>query len=188
MDEELEDVTEFIPAKLTAGTTLDLRVELSAYPAPTWTATLYLRGIGGAFDIVGAADGSSHRLQATAVDTAAWAAGEYTYLLRVTDGANVHNVESGRLELLPDLAQAEAGFDGRSHNRRVLDAVEAVLEKRASQDQERYRINNRELYRTPMAELIRLRTYYRNLVADEERRARGRGRFRQVKVAMTPVK
>ena len=61
----------------------------------------------------------------------------------------------------PDIAQLAAGHDARSHVQRVLDAIEAVLEKRATLDQEQYRINNRELRRTPIADLLKLRDRYR---------------------------
>src|SRR5690606_10716299 len=101
------------------------------------------------------------------------------------DGANVYAVESGRVRITPDLAQAAAGFDGRSQNRIALDAIDAVLARRATLDQERYRINNRELYRTPIEDLIRLRSYYATLVAREEATRKGVSPFgRQVKVVM----
>ena len=45
---------------------------------------------------------------------------------------------------------------------RTLEAIEAVIEKRASIDQERYKINNRELWRTPIPELLVMRDRYRS--------------------------
>jgi hypothetical protein len=52
--------------------------------------------------------------------------------------------------------------------------LEAVIEGRASLDQERYRINNRELYRTPMETLIKLRNQYRAEVSRERAKASGK--------------
>ena len=49
-----------------------------------------------------------------------------------------------------------------------LDAIEAVIENRATLDQERYRINDRELWRTPVTELIKLRQRYRAEVQAEK--------------------
>ncbi len=48
-----------------------------------------------------------------------------------------------------------------------------MIEKRASRDQERYTINNRELWRTPMRDLLLLRDTYRVEVRKEELKARG---------------
>ena len=52
-----------------------------------------------------------------------------------------------------------------------------MIEKRASLDQERYRINNRELYRTPIADLLKLRDLYRAEVRREQAAARGQNPF-----------
>ena len=73
----------------------------------------------------------------------------------------------------PDIAQLAAGHDARSHVQRVLDAIEAVLEKRATLDQERYRINNRELVRTPVADLLKLRDRYRGELARMKAASKG---------------
>ena len=66
-----------------------------------------------------------------------------------------------------------AGHDARSHVQRVLDAIEAVLEKRATLDQEQYRINNRELRRTPIADLLKLRDRYRGELARMKAASKG---------------
>jgi hypothetical protein len=57
------------------------------------------------------------------------------------------------------------GADGRSFVKQALDAIEAVLAKRATKDQERYVIevngSRRELWRTPIGDLLKLRDRYR---------------------------
>lgn len=55
-----------------------------------------------------------------------------------------------------------------SHAERVLVAIEAVIEGRASKDQESYKIGDRELVRTPLRDLLLLRDRYR----EDVRRAR----------------
>jgi enamine deaminase RidA (YjgF/YER057c/UK114 family) len=148
------------PSSITAGTTFDRTVILTAYPAPDWELRAYLRGPQ-SIDLEAAAEGYGHRFLAPATDTAGWAAGEYWYSLRATNGVDVVEVESGQITIKPDLAALEAGHDGRAHVQKVLDAIEAVLEKRATLDQQRYTINNRELWRTPIPELLVLRDRYR---------------------------
>ncbi|UXU73696.1 hypothetical protein [Paracoccus sp. SMMA_5] len=97
---------------------------------------------------------------------------------------DVVQIETGNMRLRPDISLIPAGHDGRSHAARVLDAIEAVLENRATMDQQKYAINNRELWRTPIPELLLLRDRYRAELRREQQAAR-RGQSllgRQVKV------
>lgn len=134
-----------------------------------------LRGAG-SINLTAQAEGAAHRFLAQATETADWASGDYWYSIRATDGTDVIEVESGQITIKPDLASITEPHDGRNHVQRMLDAIEAVLEKRATIDQERYRINNRELYRTPIGELLKLRDRYR---AELARMRRGAGLFDQ---------
>lgn len=168
-----------IPDTIAAGTSFSASTTQLAF-ADGWTLTLFLRGPG-AQQVEATRSGATHTFAATPAATAAWEAGDYAYTIRATDGADVVEVESGRVRITPNLAAGNV--DTRSHARITLEAIEAVIEKRATLDQERYRINNRELYRTPIGDLLKLRTFYRNEVAREDARARGRSRFRQIKFA-----
>jgi hypothetical protein len=48
----------------------------------------------------------------------------------------------------------------RTHAKRVLDAIEAVLENRANLDQQSYTVEGKRLDRTPISELLKLRREY----------------------------
>lgn len=56
---------------------------------------------------------------------------------------------------------------GESHAQRVLAAIEAVLERRATVDQQSYGIEGRSLARMPIGDLLRFRDRYRAEVAAE---------------------
>lgn len=165
-----------IPGKIGAGLTFDALLTLTAFPAPEWSVTLHLRGPE-AINLAATADGSQHRLHADAATTADWSAGEYWFTLRATRGAEVSEVEQGQLTIAPDVAALTEPYDGRSQAQIALEAIDAVLAKRATLDQERYRINNRELYRTPIADLLKLRSYYAEQVKREKAAACGRNPF-----------
>jgi hypothetical protein len=169
-------VTCTIPDKIGAGLTFSVLLTLTAYPAPEWSVSLLLRGAS-AIDLQGVAEGSQHRISATATETAAWAPGAYWYTLRATRGAEVVEVEQGQLTITPDLSAVTGPYDGRSQAQIALEAIDAVLAKRATLDQERYRINNRELYRTPIEQLIKLRSYYAEQVKRENAAACGTNPF-----------
>lgn len=134
---------------------------LTAYPAPDWEVTALLRGPS-VINLSAEPSGNGHRFIVSAADTAAWTPGNYWYSIRATRDGEVVEVDSGEIVIEPDFSSTVAGFDGRNHARRVLDAIEAVLERRATLDQERYTINNRELWRTPIADLLVLRDRYRS--------------------------
>lgn len=161
-----------IPTEIKAGLTFGVTVELADHPAPDWALVLLLRGPS-SITIESTDLDAAHRLAATAAATANWVAGEHSYSLRATNGGDVAEIEAGTVVIVGDIAAIPAGTDTRTHVRKVLAAIEAVIEKRATLDQERYRINDRELYRTPVAELLRLRSHYRAELARENAKGKG---------------
>jgi len=176
-------MTGSIPDTIRAGATLDLPVVLTAHPAPAWSLTLILRGPS-QIDLQSAADGPSHLLGAEAAVTADWTPGKYWWQLRAQSGETVEVVDEGQLTVAADLAAVDGPHDGRTHPERVLAAIEAVIEGRASMDQESYSINNRSLSRTPIADLLVLRSKYKAEVLAARRVAAGGSSLfgRQIKV------
>lgn len=160
-----------LPSKIQAGVTFALTLTLTTYPPDDWTLTLIMRGPQ-AIDLTSTADGGSHLITADAETTAEWAPGRYWCSLRATDGTEVVELSTGDVEVLRDLAQVTGAFDGRGHVRKVLDAIEAVIEGRASLDQQSYKIGDRELVRMSVAELLKFRDRYRAELAREEAAAR----------------
>jgi hypothetical protein len=174
----------YFPLSIPAGVTFERSLCLDDYPASDgWSLTVALRGPQ-AINLTSTADGDQHDLTASAATTATWTAGLYSYSIRATKAGEVHQIEQGTIEIEPDVAAIATGVDQRSHARRTLDAIEALLENRATIDQERYRINNRELYRMPIAELLKFRDQYRAEVQREEIAARGGNGFRAVRVVL----
>ncbi|MDT9105817.1 hypothetical protein RSW49_23025, partial [Escherichia coli] len=112
-----------------------------------------------------------------AATTAGWAPGVYWYSLRATKGGAAREVAKGQLTVLPDLANVPEGYDGRTQNQIALDAINAVIAKRATMDQQRYIIDKRELWRTPMQDLLKLRAFYAVQVRRECARANGKSGF-----------
>lgn len=178
-------MTGIVPKKISAGVNFTATLWRPEFSGATWTATIILRGPG-VIDLEGTRDGARHVWDVAAAESASWTPGDYAFAVRVTDGDAVHEIESGRVRIMPNLAALSAGAETRSEARIALDAINAVLAKRATLDQERYRINNRELYRTPIAELLKLRAHYVELCrAEDAEAAGGRKLFgKQVKIRM----
>ena len=165
---------EYLPSEIVGGVTLSVPVTLTAYPASEWTLSVYLRcQHAHPIDLTATADGDTHVIAATAEESGDFHVDTYYYSMRVTDGTDVHEVDSGTVKIIADLAAIHGSYDGRGHVQRVLDAIEAVIEGRASLDQERYKINNRELQRTPIGELLALRSRYREEARRERAASKG---------------
>lgn len=164
------------PLRARAGVTWTWeRQDLTAYPAPAWTLTYWLKQQGGSgahFSIVAAANGAYHRVTVSAATTAGYLAGDYTWVAIASAGTDSYEVDSGTLTVQPKYSENVA-LDDRSHAKKVLDAIEAVIEGRASKDQQQYTIGNRALTRMPIDELLRFRARYKAEVAAEERLANG---------------
>lgn len=177
MGERLEVALPYIADKITAGVDYSVAVGDPAYSSGDWTLTLHLRGAT-PYDLPFDRDASRHVLSVKGGDTAAWVPGRYAFALRASNvDGSVVELEKGSVTILPDIAAAGAGFDGRSQAQTALDAISAVLAKRATVDQQRYRINNRELYRMDIGELLKLRSFYVAEVARENAATSGRGGF-----------
>lgn len=165
------DENRLISGEVTAG------VDYAAYvarPSAGLTYSLHLRGPG-VIDLT--ADAAGHFL-APGVTTATWTAGTYEYRLRALDGnGGITEPDRGTIVVRPDFLALQPGSDLRSQNEIALDAINAVLAKRATQDQQRYTINNRELWRTPMKDLLALRQFYALQVGRERRKLKGCGQF-----------
>lgn len=161
--------------EIVIGDTLDFETSVPDYPnTDGWTLNFRLIPIvtGTAISFTAAGtpteDADGYRVQLAPATTAAWTAGDYAWNSYLTKtGARV-TLESGQVTLLPDPAVATAPRDNRSHARKVLEAIEAVIEGRATKDQEEYTIGDRSLKRTPLEELRKMRTDYRAEVRAEE--------------------
>lgn len=175
--------TEF-PKTITAGLTLKADLATPDYPAPAWAAIAYLRGPA-SIDIQASALGTLHAFAVPGAETSDYAPGLYSFSVRVTDGSDVFEVASGRVEVVADTVALEAGHDPRGHAERTLAAIEAVIEGRASKDQQSYTINGRTLVRTSISELLQLRETYRREVARLKGGSAGRRLMRRkVRVVM----
>jgi hypothetical protein len=154
------------------------RTDLGTDYAPASYSLKYVlrrHDTGAEIEITCSESGSDYLAEVASATTAVYAEGFYAwqaYIIRTSDSERVL-VGQGTVELLAN--RDSVATDPRSHARKVLDAIEAVLESRASKDQEEYAIAGRSLKRTPIAELRALREAYKAEVDAEERKLNGAG-------------
>ncbi len=119
------------PKQVRAGDTWRWSRSFDCYPAPTWVLTYTFYSAAGVLSFDADADGTSHSVNIAAADTAAYTAGRYDWTAAVTDGTDRLTVGSGTIQIFPDVAEA-VSYDGRSHARKMLDAIIAILEGRGT--------------------------------------------------------
>jgi hypothetical protein len=154
---------------LVAGDTLDFVDSAPDYPATDgWTLKyrlipLFASPAQSPITLAATTSGADYRVQVLPASTSAWTAGTYSWARWVERTNERYTLDplTPFLTVLADPSTAAQGYDPRGHARKVLDAIEAVLENRASLDQEEYAINGRSLRRTPVADLLKLRDKYR---------------------------
>ena len=163
------------------------RTDLGAdYPPASYAMTygLALEGVDDTEKTLTASeDGQDYVIEVASATTKDYPPGVYhwqAYITRSSDSERI-TVGRGRFEALPDLSVA--GTDPRSHYKIVLDALEAVLEDKATRDQQARSVAGRSVTLLTPEELRQWIGHYRQLHAQEvarEQVARGRGTGRRV--------
>ncbi len=177
------------PTEFRAGDSLTWKRQLSDYPSTEYTLKYAFRGNTGSFDITASSSDSDHLVSVSPTITAAYDAGFYHVQGYVEKSGARHTVFESRIEVKPDLAAAGSTFDGRTHARKVLSNIEAVLENRSTKEIDESEIEGVKIKRIAHSELLALASKYRGLVKQEEAAERlklGQGSGRTVLVRFGP--
>ena len=113
------------------------------------------------------ASGDLHLVTLSATVTAAYHADSYYFEGYATLSGQRFKIASGQITVTQNIT-VDNNYDARSHARKTLAAIQAVIEGRASIDQQEYTIGNRSLKRTPIADLLVLLSKYETLVKSED--------------------
>ncbi len=180
----MDSVLKELPSLIVAGTAVEFDREYSGIDPAVYTATAYLTNASNSYSISSVDFGYNHfRFLATPLVTTTWVAGDYVISVQIDDGAGgIYVTESASVMVQPALGTAA---DLRSHAKRVLDALEATLEGKASQDQLSYSIRGRSLSRMSPGELLDWRDRYKAEYAKEKREEdirNGRGHSATIRV------
>lgn len=158
------------PTTVYAGDTIEWTKALGDYPATECTLSYSLVREGASISITASASGSEYAISVPAATSAAWQPGEYQWTSYVTSGATRKVIETGSLIIRAN--PAAGGYDTRSYVKRVLDAIEAMLEGRATSDVTSYSIGGRSVSKASVAELLAWRSQYRREYEREQAAAR----------------
>ena len=162
------DIPTTEPKSFYAGDSVKWKKSLSNFPATTWTLTYTLINADQSITVTSTADGDDHLMQITPDASAGFQFGKYAFIGRVTDGTDVYAVTSGNIQVKRNLALGPTEL--KSQNERILDAINANIEKKATKDQQSMTVEGRSLTRYTFTELLTAQKYYKRIV-DNERRA-----------------
>lgn len=174
------------PIEIVSGDLVTWKLRLDDYlPDDGWSLIYYLtRSTGSQSATATNAGDGYHQVTISTGSSAALTAGEWSYTGQVVKGTSErYTVRRGVVLVRANPTAGEV--EDRDHVRRVLEALEATILGKASQDQLSYSIAGRSLSKMPPADLIAWRDTYRAEVRqleDRERLARGESSRTRVRV------
>ena len=163
-----------LPQNLISGDTWEVYFsppDGTKIPVNGWSLNLALRG-NTTTDIVGTYNTSTNTYTIGAtLAQAAYLPGSYSYSLYLMSSTKRETIESGNIDILEN--PLTEFIDQRSHNKIMLDAIDAYLEKKATQQQIDHietRLDGKSLTRMSSLDLQKLRQTYSRLVKIEQQR------------------
>ncbi len=156
------------PETFTQGDTVQWTESFEDYPASNFTLTYVATGPSNSnITITATANGDDYVVTMTPTISGAFdPPGLYSWYRYVTDGQNNRYTNGhGEFNVLADPTKIAPGQDQRDHYRIVLDAINAVIEGRATQAEEEFSIAGRSLRRTPLKDLLGFKLQYERLLA-----------------------
>lgn len=155
------------PTELRAGDLWEWTRTSVDYPASAWTLTYYLRAsTHPPITIVASADGDDHAVSEAATATGEHPPAVYDWIARVDDGGTeVHTIDSGRLRVLPNLA--DANVDPRTFSQKALEALEEAMLDHAGRTHGSVSIEGRSISWQSWDDLERQHQRFKSQVAKE---------------------
>jgi len=124
-----------IPLFLTAGASVEFEADTPEYgSADSYTGLLELINGSAKISLSSASTlGETHTFTAATTVSDDWLAGRYNWRLSAVKTGEKWPIAEGEIEIRPDIAAATT-LDARSHVRKVIDSIEAVIERRATRE------------------------------------------------------
>lgn len=141
-----------------AGDSLTWEFAPGNYPdTGGWTAkTIFTEGSVNQ-EVIGTAQGAGWLFKLTPEDSAKFPGALYTWVIQFTNTDQRITGATGATQVYPNLEDGPA----KSHAQKVVEALEAVIEGRASQDQIQMTIGGRSITRMSVDDLLKFLNYYR---------------------------
>lgn len=175
------EIPDIEPDSFIAGDTVKWTKSTADYPAPIWTLTYEFRGTA-RHTVVCTANGSDFLATISATVSATFTPGDYAWFAQVSFGSEKYTIGSGTVSVKTNPSIGTEAQDRRSHAKKMLDAIEAMMEGNASREEMQYEVSLpggslRRLWFCTKEDLIKFHSHYAALVRQEqnaERLAQGK--------------
>ena len=162
------------PESFAAGDRVQWKRTLADFPiSEGWTLKYYLRG-NFAHDplvLTATTSGTDYSIDLTVAETSDYTPGIYYWqaFVELADDRKCIGQGSFLIAVNPTDTAGQP-YDGRTHARRCLDSIQAVMEGRATRDDQRYVLQavGRSVDKMPIKDLMAFRDYYLAEVQREE--------------------
>ncbi|MCC8368785.1 MAG: hypothetical protein LN573_01705 [Rickettsia endosymbiont of Oxypoda opaca] len=145
----------------TVGETVQWQKELINYPTKDgWQLVYCCRNFAYSFEVKAEVQKDHYVIRLSSEETSKYKPAIYWWQSRIIKENEQYIVENGEFVIKPNLALLDS-YDGRSHVKKVLDALEATILGKASRDQLSYSISGRSLSRLSPTELLKWRDTYK---------------------------
>ncbi len=158
----MPDIPTSAPQTATAGDSLTWYQSAGdCTPADGWALSVEV--VGKDLSVAATNDNGQHRVTLTTAQTQGLGAGAWSWVARATKAGERVTVARGTLTLAPDPLGEQAS--ATTHAERMLAAIEALIEGRATSDLSSYSVAGRSLTKMTFDELLAARSYFRHEVA-----------------------
>lgn len=165
----MPDIPNSEPSEIAAGDLATWKISDSDFPAgDSWELTYALVKSGTLIEITASADGDDHLVSEASATTASWTPGTYKYQGYFTKSGARYLRREGTIKILPDFASQSSGYDDRSHVKKTLDALESMIEGKASKAQAGRVVGGEILADMPIHRLIEWRDKYKGYYESEQ--------------------
>jgi hypothetical protein len=157
------------PKQIIAGLSYSWTKKLPLYKASDgWTLAYTIVSQNAQYDLTVVASGDDFDVTILKADSAKFEAGSFKLIGYVDDGTDRIQVFCNDLVIVPDFTKAG---DFRSYAAQTLEAIEAMLLKSASKDQQSITVDGQSLARRTVADLLTLRDRFQREVRLEKKAA-----------------
>ncbi len=174
----MDNTYDRFPQLFVAGEYFNVTLNDESYPSSTWAANYFIYDSEISESVTATPDGDGFIATFSTSFTGQFEPGNYKYQLQVSKPGEMIVLDGGACVIRAN--PANGPIDGRTHAEKTLEALNAVIENRATTDQQSYTIAGRSLSRMEITDLLQFRDRYQAMV-DEERAKNKRGYFNKVK-------
>ncbi|PCJ29614.1 MAG: hypothetical protein COA94_01040 [Rickettsiales bacterium] len=151
------------PASFTAGETVTWKKWIAGFESASGWELVYLmrsQSDDSAIEFAAEIEDDHHLVTLASNETINYKTGQYWWQCFARRAGEQHLIAEGSMFVKPNFSQMDR-VDGRSHVKKTLDALEAMIQGKASRDQLSYSIAGRSLSRLSPSELLQWRDQYK---------------------------